>query len=241
VAADGREKLAEHLRDETIRQTIREEIEHDVQTGQHPLCVAPWDIVRIALVESPDNVPLEGKSVTEIAAEQGRDPYGVVFDLLADEKGAVKTLVFCISEDDVRTIMRHPLTVIATDGRAVAPYGILGRGKTHPRYYGTFPRVLGRYVREENLLSLESAIHRMTLMPAERMGLRDRGRIALGMVADLVIFDPAIIRDEATFQEPHRYPTGIINVILGGQVVMQEGQHTGRLCGRILERPHSLR
>jgi len=234
VAADGREKLAERLRDESIRKIIRAEIERDVQSGQHPLCVAPWDIVRIALVESPDNVPLEGKSVAEIAAEQGRDPCDVAFDLLADEKGAVKTLVFCISEDDVRTIMQHPLTVIASDGRAVAPYGILGRGKTHPRYYGTFPRVLGRYVREEKLLSLESAIHKMTLAPAQRMGLWDRGRIAPGMAADLVLFDPATIRDQATFENPHRYPGGIASVIVAGQVVIQEGEHTGKLCGQIL-------
>jgi len=236
VAADGREKLAERLRDETIRQAIRKEIEREVQSGRHPLCAAPWETVQIALVESPHNVSLEGKNIAEIAAEQNRNPFDVVFDLLADEKGAVKTLVFCISEDDVRTIMQHPLTAVATDGRAVAPYGILGRGKTHPRYYGTFPRVLGRYVRQENLLSLESAIHKMTLMPAERMGLRDRGRIAPDMVADLVVFDPATIRDEATFQDPHRYPTGIVSVIVGGQVVVHEGKHTGKLCGCILER-----
>lgn len=234
VAADGREKLAKRLRDETIRKIIRAEIERDVQSGRHPLCIAPWDTVRIALVESPDNVPLEGKSVAEIAAEQGRDPCDVVFDLLADEKGAVKTLVFCISEDDVRTIMQHPLTVIASDGRAVAPYGILGRGKTHPRYYGTFPRVLGRYAREEKLLSLESAIHKMTLMPAQRMGLCDRGRIAPGMAADLVLFDPETIRDKATFENPHRYPSGIASVIVAGQAVIQEGKHTGELCGQML-------
>lgn len=236
VTADGREKLAERLRDEAVRQAIREEIKQEVQSGQHPLCAAPWETVRIALVESPDNVSLEGKSIAEIAAEQHRDPYDVVFDLLADEKGAVKTLLFCISEDDVRTIMQHPMTAIATDGRAVAPYGILGRGKTHPRYYGTFPRVLGRYVREEKLLNLESAIHKMTLMPAERIGLCDRGRIAPGMVADLVVFDPASIRDEATFQDPHRYPTGIVSVIIAGQVVIYDGKHTGKMCGQILER-----
>jgi N-acyl-D-amino-acid deacylase len=236
VAADGREKLAERLRDETIRQAIRAEIEREVQSGRHPLCAAPWETVQIALVESPHNVSLEGKNIAEIAAEQNRDPLNVVFDLLADEKGAVKTLVFCVSEGDIRTIMQHPLTAVASDGRAVAPYGILGRGKTHPRYYGTFPRVLGRYVRQENLLSLESAIHKMTLMPAERMSLRDRGRIAPDMVADLVVFDPATIRDEATFQDPHRYPTGILSVIVGGQVVVHEGKHTGKLCGCILER-----
>jgi N-acyl-D-amino-acid deacylase len=236
VAADGREKLVERLRDETVRQAIRKEIEQDVRNEQHPLCSAPWNTVRVALVESPDNVPLEGKSIAEIAAEQHRDPYDVVFDLLAEEKGAVKTLVFCISEDDVRTIIQHPLTAIATDGRAVAPYGILGRGKTHPRYYGTCPRVLGRYVRQEKLMSMESAIHKMTLMPAERIGLPDRGRIAPGMAADLVTFCPATIRDEATFQDPHRYSRGIVNVIVAGQVVIDEGEHSGKMCGQILER-----
>jgi len=236
VGADGREKLVERLRDETVRGAIRNEIERDVQSGQHPLCTAPWEIVRIALVESPGNVALEGKSIAEIAVEQRRDPWEVVFDLLAEEKGAVKTLVFCISEDDVKTIMQHPLTVIATDGRAVAPYGVLGRGKTHPRYYGTCPRVLGRYVREEQLMSMESAIHKMTLMPAQRIGLPDRGRIAPGMVADLVIFDPATVRDEATFDDPHRYPRGIHNVIVGGQVVIDEGRHSGKMCGQILKR-----
>jgi len=237
VAADGREMLVKRLRDASTRQTIREEIEQKVQKGCHPLCAAPWETVRIALVESPANIPLEGKSVADIAAEQRRSPYDVVFDLLADEKGAVKTLVFCISEEDVKTIMQHPVTAIVTDGRAVAPYGVLGRGKTHPRYYGTFPRVLGRYVREEKLLSLESAIHKMTLMPASRIGLCDRGCIAPGMVADLVIFDPATIRDKATFAAPHCYPKGIVKVIVAGQVVIDKGKHTGRLCGQVLERP----
>jgi N-acyl-D-amino-acid deacylase len=236
VADGGREKLVERLRDGSVRQAIRREIERDVQNGQHPLCTAPWDMVRIALVESPDNLALEGKSVAEVAADRGWDPWDVVFDLLADEKGAVKTLVFCMSEDDVRTIMRHPLTVIATDGRAVAPYGILGRGKTHPRYYGTYPRVLGRYVREEKLMSLESAIHKMTRLPADRIGLSDRGRIGLDAVADLVIFDPATIRDKATFRDPHRYPQGIASVILGGQVVIDGQRHSGKMCGRVLDR-----
>jgi len=240
VAADGREKLLERLRDETVRRAVREEIERDVQSGKHPLCAAPWEVVRIALVESPDNVPLEGKSVAEIAAEQQRDPWDVVLDLLAEEKGAVKTLVFCISEDDVRTIMRHPLTAIATDGRAVAPYGILGKGKTHPRYYGTCPRVLGRYVREEKLMSMESAINKMTLMPAERIGLRDRGQIAPGMVADLVIFDPATIGDKATFRNPHRYPRGIVSVMIEGQVVVYRGRHSGTMCGQVLERRQTV-
>ena len=236
VAADGRAKLVERLRDDATRRAIRGEIEQAVSQGRHPLCAAPWEVVRVALVESPGNVPLEGKSIAQLAVEQNRDPLDVVFDLLVDEKGAVKTLVFCVSEGDIRTIMQHPLTTVASDGRAVAPYGILGRGKTHPRYYGTFPRVLGRYVREEKLLSLENAVYRMTLMPARRMGLHRRGRIAPGMTADLVLLNPATVRDEATFEEPHRYPTGIAAVIVAGEIVIEGGEHTGRLCGQILSR-----
>ncbi|MFZ5917816.1 MAG: N-acyl-D-amino-acid deacylase family protein [Chloroflexota bacterium] len=241
VAADGRDELVRRLRDGATRQAIRREIEEAVARGRHPLCAAPWETVRLALVASPGNVPLEGKSIAQIAIEQHREPLDVVFDLLADEKGAVKTLVFCVSEEDVRAIMQHPLTAIASDGRAVAPYGVLGRGKTHPRYYGAFPRVLGRYTRQEGLLSLEQAIHKMTLMPARRMGLRRRGYIAPGMMADLVLLDPASVCDEATFEAPHRYPSGIEWVILAGQVVIEGGQHTGQMPGRVLKPANGAR
>lgn len=234
VAADGRDALVERLRDDATRQAIRAEIEEAVRQNQLPLCAAPWDTVRIALVNSIPNQPLEGRSVAEIAAEQNRDAVEIVFDLLADEKGAVKTLVFCVSEDDVRTIMQHPLTAIVTDGRAVAPYGILGRGKIHPRYYGAFPRILGRYVREEKLLSLEEAIRRMSLLPAQRIGLADRGCIAPGKIADLVVFDPATNQDAATFEQPHQHPAGISWVVVAGEVVIDREKHTGNMCGKVL-------
>lgn len=236
VAADGREKLAERLLDTAFRGPIRAEIEDAVANGRHPLCSAPWDTVRIALVGSEANRHYEGRTVAQIAASEGHDPLEVVFDLLAAEQGAVKTLVFCVDEGDIRTILRHPLTAVATDGRAVAPYGVLGQGMIHPRYYGAFPRVLARYVRDENLLTLESAIHRMTLMPARRIGLHGRGRIAPGLAADLTIFDPETVQDRATFEQPHEYPAGIAWVILGGEVVVEQGQHTGRMCGRVLRR-----
>ncbi|HSJ55477.1 MAG TPA: D-aminoacylase [Anaerolineae bacterium] len=236
VAAGGRQELAARLGDHATRQAIRAEIEAAVEAGRHALCSAPWDTVRIALVESEANRHLEGRTIAHLAAEAGRDPLEVVFDLLADERGAVKTLVFCVDEGDIRTILRHPATAVATDGRAVAPYGVLGRGMTHPRYYGAFPRVLAGYVRDERLLSLESAIHKMTLMPARRIGLHDRGRIAPGLVADLTIFDPATIQDRATFERPHEYPAGISYVILGGEVVIERGEHTDQMCGQVLAR-----
>lgn len=234
VAADGRDVLALRLGHEPTRQAIRAEIDEAVRQGRHPLCVAPWDTVRIALVESAANQALEGRSIAEIAASKDRDPLDVAFDLLRAERGAVKTLVFCVHEEDVRTIMAHPLTAIVTDGRAVAPYGVLGRGRTHPRYYGSCPRVLGHYVREEKVLSLESAIHKMTLLPASRIGLADRGRIAPGIVADLVAFDPASIRDRATFQDPHRYSTGVAWVLIDGERIVDSGEHTGAMRGKVL-------
>ena len=236
VGADGRDLLSQRLSDEPTRQAIRTEIDEAVRQGQHPLCAAPWEAVRIALVESTHNQPLEGLTIAEIATARNRDPLDVVFDLLADERGAVKTLVFCVSEQDIRTIMQHPLTAIATDGRAVAPYGVLGRGKIHPRYYGTFPRVLGRYVREENLLNLESAVHKMTLLPAQRIGLADRGRVAPGLAADLVVFDPSSICDRATFEDPHQYPVGIVWVFISGNLIFDHQEHTGALCGQVLPR-----
>jgi N-acyl-D-amino-acid deacylase len=236
VGADGRQELVARLGDGAARHAIRAEIATAVQEGRHPLCAVPWDAVRIALVESDGNRHLEGRTIAQIAEGEGRDPLEIVFDLLAAERGAVKTLVFCVDEGDIRTILCHPRTAIATDGRALAPYGVLGRGMTHPRYYGAFPRVLARYVREEELLTVESAIHKMTLIPAERMRMRNRGRIAPGLAADLTIFDPATVQDRATFDRPHEYPAGIAWVVLGGEVVVDQGEHTGRMCGRVLAR-----
>jgi N-acyl-D-amino-acid deacylase len=241
VAADGREKLAARLRNEEIREAVKEEIAEAVKEGRHLLCAIPWEAVRIALVGTRGNKPLEGKNIAEIAAEKKQGPLDVVLNLLVEEKGAVKIVAFGISEDDVRTIMKHPATAIGSDGRAVAPYGALGRGKIHPRYYGTFPKVLGHYVREEKLLGLEEAIRKMTSLPAERMGLSNRGRIAVGAAADLVIFDGAAIIDKATFSKPHQYPEGIIDVIIGGQIVVHKGKHTGAMVGQVLTKrthPH---
>jgi N-acyl-D-amino-acid deacylase len=127
--------------------------------------------------------------------------------------------------------------MIGSDGSALAPYGELGEGKPHPRSYGTFARVLGEYTRERRLLSLPQAVHKMTGLPARRLGLKDRGVIRVGARADLVVFDPKRVADEATYEDPHRYPTGIEHVLVNGRWVIRDGQHTGSLPGRVLRLP----
>jgi N-acyl-D-amino-acid deacylase len=137
-----------------------------------------------------------------------------------------------MDERDVERIMRHPHTMIASDGRLSRP----GDGHPHPRAYGTFPRVLGHYVRERRVIPLEEAVRKMTSLPADRLGLRDRGRIAEGMAADLVVFDPGRVRDLATFTDPHRYPEGIDYVVVNGRVAVAEGRYSGTRAGRVLRR-----
>jgi N-acyl-D-amino-acid deacylase len=132
--------------------------------------------------------------------------------------------------------MRWPQTMIGSDASSVAPYGPLGEGKPHPRAYGTFPRVLGRYVRDQGVVTLEEAIHKMTGLPAARLGLSDRGLVRAGAHADLVVFDPATIGDRATFDSPHQYATGIEHVLVNGVPVVEGGEHTGALPGRVLRR-----
>jgi len=160
-------------------------------------------------------------------------------DLMIEEAsngpGTVEIFIFVTSKENVRRIIAHPLVVIAADGMAVAPYGIL-RNRKHPRCYGTFARILGKYVREEKILSLEQAIRKMSSVTAQKFGLEDRGQIKEGYFADLVIFDSDKVIDRATYEDPYQYPDGIDQVIVNGQVVVQYGEHTKRLPGKILKK-----
>jgi len=234
VVSDGHEKIVEYLSDPVMRKQIRQEIEDEIKTGMHAYNTAPWENVQIAMVRSEKYKHIMGKRVSQIAEELNIDPLEFVFDLLVHEKGAVKTLVFCMDEADIKTIMCHPNTIIASDARALATYGELHKGSTHPRYYGAFPRILGRYVREEKILSLETAIKKMTSMPAGIMGLDTRGTLAPGKVADVTIFDPNTIADLATFENPHQYSRGIEKVIISGKVIIDQGIHTEQMQGQVL-------
>ncbi|VAW17031.1 N-acyl-D-amino-acid deacylase [hydrothermal vent metagenome] len=234
VAKDGHEQLVKYLSDPEIRKKIRQEIEREIDRGSHAYNTAPWENVQIAMTRSKANKALMGRKIADIVKERGVDPFDFIFDLLIAEKGMVKTLVFCMDEADIMTILQHPQTIISSDARAVATYGELSKGSPHPRYYGAFPRILGKYVREEKLMPLETAIKKMTSMPAKIMGLDKRGTLAPAMVADITIFNPDTITDLATFENPHQYSKGIEQVILSGKVVIDQETHTGQMMGRII-------
>src|SRR5208282_946034 len=153
------------------------------------------------------------------------------------DQGATRVLVTSISEDDIRTIVASPMALVGSDGNCVAPYGVVGKGLPHPRFYGTFPRVLTRYVREQNVLPLERAIHKMTGATARALKFKDRGLLREGFRADVVIFDPNDFADRASYADPHQFPTGArTTVIVNGTLVVENATHTGALPGAVLRR-----
>jgi N-acyl-D-amino-acid deacylase len=227
----GTEKLVQRLTDAETRARLIRELREESPDQASMLEVDIWDVTQIARCKNhPD---LEGKTVSEIAQTKHMDAFELVFDLLIDD-AAISVVCFLMCEDDVCTVLRHPVSMIGTDGWAVAPYGVLGKGMPHPRSYGTFPRVLGKYVREERILMLENAIRKMTSLPAQKLGLRDRGIIREGMRADITIFNPETITDRATYQNPHQYPDGVEYVIVNGKIAVGERGHTGALAGGVL-------
>jgi len=220
----GPEKMMERLRDPELRARMAKEqrIERD------------WN--GILVVYAKNNPQYNGKTIADIAKEQGKKPHDAVCDLLLAENTVVSSVMFGMNEEDVKYVLRSPIGMVGSDGSAISPNGILGVGKPHPRFYGTFPRVIGRYARDEKVISMEEAVRKMTSAPAQRIGLKDRGLIREGYKADLVIFDPEKVMDEATFTDPHRFPSGIPYVICNGVFTIDKGKHTGKLPGKMLRK-----
>ena len=197
--------------------------------------IPSWEAVQISI--SPNLPQHAGKTIAALAAARGADPIDLVCDLLVEDNGATRVLITSISEDDIRTIVRSPAALVGSDGNCVADYGIVSQGLPHPRFYGTFPRIIGHYVCDERLLPLEQAVQQMTGGPARALKLRDRGLLAAGYRADVAIFDPADFRDQASYAEPHRYPSGArTSVIVNGVVVVDHAVHTGATPGMVLRR-----
>ena len=161
----------------------------------------------------------------------------MICDYMIEDKGATRVLVISISEDDIRDIVKSPQALVGSDGNCVADYGITSQGMPHPRFYGTFPRILGHYVHELGVIPIERAIHKMTGLTAKALRLKDRGLLKEGYCADIVLFDPADFKDQATYADPHRYPTGTrTTVLVNGKIVIKDTVHTGALPGKVLRR-----
>ncbi|HJZ76729.1 MAG TPA: amidohydrolase family protein, partial [Vicinamibacterales bacterium] len=176
-------------------------------------------------------------TLTQIGRAMGKDPRDAVIDLMVADKGETSVITQIMGEDDVRAALRHPLVGVGTDSAAKAADGKLSESKSHPRAWGTFPRILGHYVRDEHLLPLEEAIRKMTSKAAARVHLNDRGILRPGMAADITVFDPAAIRDVATFEDPNRYSVGVVHVFVNGRRVVADGVITSERPGRPLRGP----
>jgi N-acyl-D-amino-acid deacylase len=229
----GYTAVGQRLSNPEMRARLRKDWEQNRVAWENQSCVRDWNDIVVSDCRGLQADVL-GKSIAEIAADTGKDPLESVFDLIVGSEGRVQCVFFDQLEDNVRTLMRHPLVVVGSDGSALAPHGVLAQCKPHPRAYGTFPRVLGRYVREQKVLSLEEAVKKMTSVTAERFGLGERGVVREGAWADLVLFDAQTVVDRATFTDPHQFPEGIPCVIVNGVIVVDQCQHTGALAGQVL-------
>jgi dihydroorotase/N-acyl-D-amino-acid deacylase len=234
----GTEKMLSRLKDMQIRQSLKKEITSDAKDWENIYLGSGGPSgVLIGSVVNRDLDALQGKRLSQISEEQRKDPLDALFDLILADHGQTGAIYFMMSEDDMRAAMRAPFVSFCTDSGARANDGPLAGSKSHPRGWGSYPRILGRYVRDEHLLTLEEAIHKMTGMPAKRVGLVDRGLLREGMFADITIFDPKQVIDRATFEVPNQHPDGIKYVIVNGRIEVDNGARTLAQSGRVLRGP----
>ena len=233
VSADG--KLFDNLRDSTMRQKIREEVRRDTGEWENMCVLATPEGVLIARTTNPANAQFGGKRLSEIAAMSNKHYLDAAMDLILTENSRVETLYFLMSEENVREQLKLPWMKFGTDAGGPDPATV--RGMLHPRSYGTYPRILGKYVREERVLPLEEAIRKMTSAVATRLLIENRGLVREGFYADVVVFDPRTIIDRATFEQPLQLSTGVQHVWVNGVQVLKDGTHTGAKPGRVVRGP----
>lgn len=235
----GRNKMLERLKDPAARKRMREEVMNGLPNWyNHYLATGDgWAGMILVSLKSDRNKPFQGKRMSDLIAARGGHPADVLFDVLVEEGGSVPTVFFHHSEQDMQLILKQPWTSIGSDGSAVSPNGPTGRTHPHPRYYGTFPRVLGRYARDLKVITLPEAVKKMTSMNADKIGIIDRGRLKEGLAADVTIFDQDHVIDRATFEQPHQFPVGIKYVIVNGVLTVDDEQHTGALAGQVIYGP----
>ena len=239
----GDANLVERLKDPAVRARIRK----DMLTAGKDSAGEVWDNewqevpgpegIQIAVVQNPELLPLQGKRLSDVAALWKEDPIDALCDLLIKDKAFTSVAVFGMSEPDVLLALKQPWVSIDNDSSGTSPDGLLGQEHPHPRAYGTFPRILRKYVREENQLSLPDAIRKFSALPAQRLRLTDRGVLKQNMWADVVVFDPEKVTDRATFENPNQFSEGMEYVLVNGVPVIDEGKMTGALPGKVLRGP----
>jgi N-acyl-D-aspartate/D-glutamate deacylase len=225
AAEGGIKAVLERMADTSVRKRIQKDMEEGLP-GWSMFKGIGWG--RIMIARSMD-LSLQGRTIEEIAGERGQDAFQCAFDILLADNGSTGIIKHAASEDDLERVLRHPAVMVGSDSSVVT-------GHPHPRNYGTFPRILARYVREKRVLGLEEAIRKMTSMPAARCGISDRGILRPGMKADIAVFDPRTVSDRSTFSDPHQYPTGISFVLVNGQTALEDGETTPKTAGRLLRR-----
>ncbi|MCC6861786.1 MAG: D-aminoacylase [Bryobacterales bacterium] len=233
----GAQAMIARLKDPALRKRLEAEITGGIPGSNwynHYTATGGWEGMLLVSLSNPRHKQFEGKRMSEAIRTLGGSGIDVLFELLIGNNGSVPTVYFHHSEEDMRYALRQPWVSVGSDGTAVKAEGPLAAGHPHPRYYGTFPRVLGRYVREEKVLTLEEAVRKMTSANAAKVRQWDRGLLRPGMAADVTVFNPETVMDRATFEQPHQYPVGIEYVIVNGRLVLERGRHTGARPGVIL-------
>jgi len=237
----GRDAAYKRLRDPATRQKIAEAVRTPTNEWEnlYLLSGSPGRIL-LASFRNDNLKPLTGKTLAEVARMRGKDPIETIMDLLLEDQSRIGTIYFLMSEDNIKKQIRQPWVSFGSDAASIAAEGVFLKSSTHPRTYGNFARLLGKYVREEKVISLPEAVRRLTSLPAANLGLNHRGLLQKDMFADVVIFDPQTIADRATFDKPHQYSVGVRDVFVNGVQVLKDGEHTGAKPGRALWGPGKI-
>jgi len=224
----GSEKFVARLQDPSLAHRLRADVMAKIEK------LGGWHAVMVSSIpDNPNRGQYEGKNFEELSRD-GTDPYSLLAELIIQENGGGSMVGFAMSEENTAKILSYPYCMIASDASSLAVEGKLRKGNPHPRSFGTFPRVLGKYARDEELMKMEEAIRKMTFLPAETLGLKDRGYLKKGLIADVAVFDPNSVIDNATWSEPHQYPSGIPYVLVNGKLVIDQEKFTGQLAGKVL-------
>jgi N-acyl-D-amino-acid deacylase len=234
VQEGGHRAWMERLRDPSVRARLRDEL---AVAGDNEFLGA--DKILLVGFRNPALRRMTGKSLAEVAAERGTSVADTIMDLVVEDDSRVQSVFFTMSEDNVRKAIGLPWMSFCSDAGSLAPSGVFLNTSTHPRAYGSFARLLAKYVRDEGVLTLAEAVRRLSALPASNLGLTRRGQLKAGYFADVVVFDPETIQDHATFEQPHQYATGVDHVFVNGEHVLRDGEHTGALPGRVIRRGRS--